>query len=422
VGAVLHPTAGDFLRHAWAVRAVMLLAQGQAVSGFMGRLFGALRVGAGAETLLPLPPTGAAAGSRYSGGRGGAAGKGAGGEPPPDPAHARSSFRLTAWLRESLGAPGPHLAGAIAGGAAPSAAPPPWLRPQDFSVDFCGWEARSAAEVVGGGLAFSYAAPYPASLLLHGDALAGYSEVTGVLLRGEMCLRGLRSLAHAARHAEEAVARGLRRLAAPGLPGAGRLRLQLACLARSRAAALHAAAAAHAHVAVGVVEEPWAALRREAARAAHLGDLARAHDTHLAAVRAAAFVGPGGAAAGAQLRGLWDRADALADASTAFYAALLAAAESIVGLAEEAAEAEGLLRGGGGGTHARARLPLEPAVVGHAAEALAACGRLFADAEAAGRAVTRHVGFMARAARSAAAAGGGDSVATLAAALEGYAS
>jgi hypothetical protein len=49
--------------------------------------------------------------------------------------------------------------------------------------------------------------------------------------------------------------------------------------------------------------------------------------------------------------------------------------------------------------------------------AFAACARLYAEAEAAGRAVERHVQFVARAARSAAGAGGRGGVAALAAAL-----
>jgi hypothetical protein len=414
VCALLHPCAGDVLRHVWAVRAVFLLGQGQAMGGFLSRFFGALRVGAAAEALLPLPPAGGAAGSRYSGyDSGNRAGAAEGGSDA-----IRSSFALTMWLRESLSAAGPHLKGG-GGGAF-------WLSPEDFSVQFCGWEAKRGADLAGGGVAIAYTAPYPAALLLHGDAQAGYGEVSAVLLRAEFTLRGLRALAHAARHSEEAVARALRRLAAPGLPQGARVASQLRALSRARAAALHATAAAHGHVARGVIEGPWAAFLHAAAAAGDVAALARAHDVYLAAVRAAAFVGPSVGAAGAQLCALWDRADALADAAAAFYTALVAAVESVAGFAEEAAEAEGLLRGGGAPPprsrpHRQRALPLEPFVLAHAAEALGACDLLFVDAEAAGRAVERHVGFMARAARAAAAAGAAGGVGTLAAALEGYA-
>ena len=387
---MVHPQGGDLVRHMWAIRAVFFLEQGQALSLFLERVFASLGVGSEAQGLLPPPPSGSSASSPC----------------PPRassaPHHSlgltstavRSSSRLTEWLRASLGTPGPHLQQQQA-----------WhLTPAAFSALFTGYQAATPTELVCHGLQLVYHPPFLASLLLPPPTLQAYAQVTGVLLGLTMAMKGLQMLAHASRHVEATLLARLACLAPPGLPAhAPRLLHCLRCALRVRALALATLTSLHAYVAQGVVVAPWAAFCRGAAAAGSLDELAAAQDSYLRAIQGRCLLGPTQGTALAHMQALLAKASALEAATLRFYSVALAAVDSIVGLAEEGAEARAYLGLAGSSSSSssssserpphyapkRRLLECDLNVQAHAAECFAQVSAAFTHVQASGRGVER---------------------------------
>ena len=184
-------------RHLWALRAVCLFQQGQAMGEFLRPLFTALAAGHATKQPSAL--------SHY-------------GPPPPSPRMVRDSFRLTSWLQNALAlAPGPHNArpassspGIIAAATAavvvghsgasvldatsatvvavgrethdPESGG--WLYPSDFSLTFTGFTAETDDALLKSGLRLTYApaSAFPLSLVLGGQLERDYNAVFGHLL------------------------------------------------------------------------------------------------------------------------------------------------------------------------------------------------------------------------------------------------
>jgi len=368
------------LRHLWCVRAVILGEQGQAVTEFWEKLFTAVGAGAEASTLL----TEAVAGWGPSAFL-----------PKATEDEARSTSKLTAWLRASLSTPGPHL----------NVSSSYYLQPSLFSATFTGAAPPTSSTPhawVSTSIKITYTPPFPASLLLTPTAIASYASVGGVFLGLRVALRSTHALTHASRHVEEAIWGRLSLLAVPGIPQTPTYRHALRCTFRVIALARHALSSALRVCTEGVLVAPWAALTRAVTGGvANFSELHALHGAHLHSVLRSALLGEGQSGAKSRLTTLVKLVAGVESAACRFYSVLLAAVDSVVGLAEECAEARVLLHLEDDSVKGRARkcrartLPLDLNILAHAAEVGLEVHRAFMHVQNAGRALERDFSAMA---------------------------
>ena len=395
VANVLHPDAGDCLRHVWCVRAVVLGEQGHAMSGFWEKLFTAAGAGMEASALLAMsapatadpygcPPGYEGAVGSGSGSHGSRTDYSRGGGVRVTEDDARSTAKLTSWLRASISTPGPHL----------TQSSPYFLQPQLFTATFTGAPTTSSHALVSTGIKLTYSPPYPASLILTPSALSTYASVGGVLLGLRLALRSTHSLGHAARHVEECIRGRLNLLVPPGVPQLPTYLHALRCTSRVQTLAVHALSTSLRACAEGILEAPWAAFSEACLGAQSLQELKAAHSTHLISVQRCALLGEGQGGAKSCLVNLITRTAGVVTASCRFYSVLLAAVDSVVGLAEESVEARVILsleeRLKGGAHKCRAHtLPCDLNILAHAAEVGLEVHRAFMHVQTAGRALER---------------------------------